>query len=351
MNVDTEVKESVGIEEGNIAEQLFAEAEKANDGKPLDLETPEEGFKMSGEIGEEKPEEKEAPKAEEAVEGQEPVKKEQEKSLQDKQAAINYMAKAMERARSELKSKTDLTDEQIHNYIGQRFLSAAKKIQKEVESRKKLEGEVGNYRTYHDDMEKQPIIVAIREAMAGGLTQEQLIKRIVGEVAEEQAGEEGPGYAALDKKLTQVLTTLNTSQQKAKTEADQKAHQEAIAKADKQIIEEEGKLAGRYPQFKRWLEEYRSTGILPQEFEEILEQRERDKVTLTYAVNNYFAEKGIPAIIEQTKKDTIKNLQKKSEQKSEASTTVKPAPKSVRHHDEGELAESMVNNALAAQSA
>lgn len=326
-------------EEQKTAEKLIAEAGK--DGGLQDLENEEKSERIETPVQEEHAEATagvEAPKAGETAE--------------QKQEVVDYMAQAIERAKLELKHKTDLSDAEVNTYIAQRFLTAGKRIQREVEARKAVEQALGDVdqktivplRNYYRDMEQNPIVQAVRAGKNF-----KVIDGKVYEVAEdgeiEEQTPEMKKLATLEQKLEGVLTAAERERaeaQKQKSLDHQTTEQKEI---ERRITKEEELLCVKYPAFKTWLEQSKSLNYPTPELEEILDTVQKDGVTLTYAVKAYFADHGLPSVIKKAKDDAVNELKNKAGQTSERGAAAGETKRQIKYHDEGDLAEALVASA------
>jgi hypothetical protein len=334
-----EEKGFVSSDELGTAEKLIAEAEKSGS---LSFE---EGEKLVEEKAETPPEEK----AEGEKPGEGPAKFAE--TAEQNQQVVDHMAQAIERAKQELKHKTDLTDKEINDYIYQRFLTAGKRIQREVETRKALEQALEGYSpkdliSYHREMEAHPLIQAIR---AG-----KKFKEVTGEgddfAGDEELSPEAKRLAAIEQKLNGFISNIEQRRKLEDEKADLQKRAELEEQVDKQVSDEEKVLCEKYPLFGGWIKQVREmkkngVDFIPPELEEILDTVERDEVTLTYAVKAYFADHGLPMLKKQAEKETIARLQKKAGQKSESGTVGKTIPPEIKFHDEGAVAEALVKSA------
>jgi len=357
MTVDTIEKPIEFRTEDTTANELLAAAEAENDGKPLDFGTPDETG-LNEEKGpertkiEDRPENPDDPR-DPLKGGVKPKADAPDKPADPVAERVDYMKQAMERARSELKQKTDLTDDQITSYIYQRFLTGGKHVQKVTEARNKLQTQVsdlGKYQKFHTDLQNIPLWKALMEKRA-----KIVMLNPDGSLPdpEDPASDPEPMPAwarGLQTDMKNINQRFESREQQSAREKQEALLTTQTVETTKQIEAEEKSLSDAYPQFKVWLDWFRETGLHTPEFEEVLERVEKDGVTMTYAVKAYFADHGLPTVVKAVKDKTIKTLKKKAGQKSETTTVTHAAPKGFNYANEDALAEHLVSQALAERS-
>lgn len=237
----------------------------------------------------------------------------------------DYKAQAFEKAKELLKDKTDLTDAEIEQVIYQAFINRQKKIQYEVESRKKAEAEnkdLLRYKTFYEELNANPYWKKLQENKA----------RIVDLEAEQEDEQTYEGQKELRELWTEVknLAAALQAKDKAQEQSLQTKQLEQQAKElDDKIDEELTDLSKRYPLFKQWMDSKNRLGFPPPELEEVYDLIDKENVSLTTAVKLYFADKKMPEVVEKTKQATIEGMKKKAGQRAESSGNAKVDTKPV----------------------
>ena len=328
-------------DEGKFAEELLAGAEAANGGKPLEFADDEpvntDAQAATADAGNTAG--VEAPKEGETAAQQEQV--------------VDYMSQAIERARSELKHKTELSDKEINDHIAKRFLTAGKKIQREKETLKALEQSLDLPEVAHlaPAERAKELIRYFREMeshdIVKGLRSGKKFREVTAEDEGMELTDDQRIAQAVNARVNEILTPFQRQQQLNEQKGKQEAYANSVKEATVLIEAEQKALSDKYPIFKTWVDEAKASkgeNVSP-ELDEILDEARKlcdqgmSKNALTYAVKSYFADHGLPVLVKQAKDETIARLQKKAGQRSESGTVATSIPKETRYHDEGEVAE------------
>lgn len=254
-----------------------------------------------------------------------------------KQQEYDWEKKAIERA-VKLMQREGVEPEQAKKFIYQSFINADRKIQETSTKLKEFEtknADLSRYQKFYEDASKLPEFRALLEGKA----------KIVMNGAGEPEVQDQYGEVVKDPRVDQLMSYIQAKEAKERQQSEQAAQEKVQAELKSRVNEDFKKVLSdsRFGTFKDWVDEYKKSGVMPVELQEITDmikeaESRGETLTLPSAVRNYYFDKGIPIIQEKTRQETINRMKSKAAKNTEGAGKANIADKVFkRTNDPGDI--------------